>query len=97
VPATSTDQVILAIDQGTTNSKAALISADGRLVASGTARVGVSSPPGWVEQDADGIWTGVLEAIANCLEGQPAWRRTRRGDRGHRALDSARVRGRLAG
>jgi len=62
--------VILAIDQGTTNSKAALISADGRLIASGTARVGISSPhPGWVEQDAERIWTSVLEAIANCLEG----------------------------
>ena len=72
MPATSTGQVILAIDQGTTNSKAALISADGRLVASGTARVGVSSPhPGWVEQDAERIWTSVLEAMAACLEGAP--------------------------
>ena len=70
MPATSTGHVILAIDQGTTNSKAALISADGCLVASGTARVGVSSPhPGWVEQDAERIWTSVLEAIADCLEG----------------------------
>ena len=72
MPATSTGQVILAIDQGTTNSKAALISADGRLVASGTARVGISSPhPGWVEQDAERIWTSVLEAMAACLEGAP--------------------------
>jgi glycerol kinase len=64
-----TGQVILAIDQGTTNSKAALISADGRLVAAGSASVGISSPrPGWVEQDADRIWTSVLEALAACLE-----------------------------
>ena len=67
--ATSTGEVILAIDQGTTNSKAALISADGCCVSSGTARVGVSSPrPGWVEQNAERIWTSVLEAMAACLE-----------------------------
>jgi hypothetical protein len=64
----SSDPVILAIDQGTTNSKAALISADGRLVARGSAPVGVSSPqPGWVEQDANRIWTSVLQALAACV------------------------------
>jgi glycerol kinase len=69
VPALSTDQVILAIDQGTTNSKAALISADGRIVSGGSGSVGISSPrPGWVEQDADRIWTSVLEAMAACME-----------------------------
>ncbi len=70
--ATSTGQVILAIDQGTTNSKAALISADGRIVSGGSAPVGISSPrPGWAEQDANRIWTSVLEAMAGCLEGTP--------------------------
>jgi glycerol kinase len=68
----STDQVILAIDQGTTNSKAALVSADGRLLAGGSAPVGVSSPhAGWVEQDADRIWTSVLEAVAACIASAP--------------------------
>jgi glycerol kinase len=72
VPETSTGQVILAIDQGTTNSKAALISADGHLVSGGSAPVGISSPrPGWVEQDANRIWTSVLEAMAGCLEEAP--------------------------
>ncbi|HEX6757749.1 MAG TPA: FGGY family carbohydrate kinase [Propionibacteriaceae bacterium] len=72
MPATSTGQVILAIDQGTTNSKAALISADGQLVSGGSAPVGISSPrPGWVEQDANRIWTSVLEAMGACLEGAP--------------------------
>jgi glycerol kinase len=72
LPETSTGQVILAIDQGTTNSKAALISADGRLVAHGSAPVGISSPrPGWVEQDAGRIWTSVVEAMAACLAGTP--------------------------
>jgi glycerol kinase len=66
----SSEQLILAIDQGTTNSKAAVVSADGRLVAGGSAAVGISSPRlGWAEQDPDRIWTSVLEAMAACLEG----------------------------
>jgi glycerol kinase len=68
----STDQVILAIDQGTTNSKAVLVSTDGRAVSGGSAPVGVSSPrAGWVEQDADRIWTSVLEAVAACIANAP--------------------------
>ena len=66
------DQAILAIDQGTTNSKAVLVSADGRQLATGAAPVGVSSPrPGWVEQDADRIWSSVLDAVAACRRGAP--------------------------
>ena len=69
---TSTDELILAIDQGTTNSKAALIGADGRVVADGSAPVGISSPrPGWVEQDANRLWSSVLEAMAGCFESIP--------------------------
>ena len=72
MPQTSTGHVMLAIDQGTTNSKALLISADGRLISGGSAPLGVSTPrPGWVEQDAERIWTSVLEAMAACLEGAP--------------------------
>jgi glycerol kinase len=66
------DQVILAIDQGTTNSKAALVRPDGGLVSQGAAPVGVTSPqPGWVEQDADRIWSSVLEATVACLSAAP--------------------------
>ena len=69
---TSTGQVILAIDQGTTNSKATLISADGKLLSRGSAPVGISSPrAGWVEQDAERIWSSVLEAMASCIDGAP--------------------------
>ncbi|MER7246288.1 FGGY family carbohydrate kinase [Kribbella sp. NPDC000426] len=61
-------QAVLAIDQGTTNSKAVLVSADGRVLATGSAPVGLSTPrPGWVEQDADDLWQSVLTAIATCL------------------------------
>src|SRR6188472_1406207 len=64
--------LILAIDQGTTNSKAALISADGRMITAGSASVGISSPrPGWVEQDAERIWSSVLEAVAGCIANAP--------------------------
>lgn len=63
---------LLAIDQGTTNSKAVLVSADGEILARGTAPVGVDHPqPGWVEQDPRRIWASVLEAIAACRQAGP--------------------------
>jgi glycerol kinase len=58
----------LSIDQGTTNSKAVLFDSTGRVIAAGSAPVGISSPePGWVEQSADRIWQSVVEAIAPCM------------------------------
>ncbi len=72
MPRASSDKLILAIDQGTTNSKAALISADGRFISGGSAPVGISSPrPDWVEQDADRLWSSVLEAVAGCIADMP--------------------------
>jgi glycerol kinase len=60
-------QLILAIDQGTTNSKAVLVDERGRVAAVGTAPVGVTSPrPGWVEQDPQRIWSSVVTAVRNC-------------------------------
>ncbi len=57
--------VIVSIDQGTTNTKAVLVDAFGRVLASGSAPVGVHSPAtGWVEQRAELVWTSVLEAVA---------------------------------
>jgi glycerol kinase len=65
-------QAILAIDQGTTNSKAILVSDKGELVSRGSAPVGIAYPrPGWVEQDPQRIWKSVCEAVAACLEGAP--------------------------
>jgi glycerol kinase len=69
----ATREVVLAVDQGTTNSKALLIDALGRVSSWGSAPVGVTAPaPGWVEQDAERIWASVLEAIARCLNGHEA-------------------------
>ena len=66
-------QAILAIDQGTTNSKAVLVSLKGEVLARGSSPVGISYPkPGWVEQDPARLWASVCEAIAACLSEAPA-------------------------
>jgi len=63
-------RAILAIDQGTTNSKAVLVSETGQVLARGSAAVGISYPkPGWVEQDPRRIYASVCEAIEACLAG----------------------------
>lgn len=65
-------KVILAIDQGTTNTKAVLIDKSGQIVSQGSATLGISHPqPGWVEQSASNIWLSVLEAIAQCIRHAP--------------------------
>jgi glycerol kinase len=59
---------VLAIDQGTTNSKALLIGRSGRIVASGSSPLNVAYPrPGWVETSGRDIWKSVLAAVAACL------------------------------
>ncbi|MDX1098489.1 glycerol kinase [Sinorhizobium medicae] len=63
---------ILAIDQGTTNSKAVLVSTTGEILSRGASRVGIEHPqPGWVEQNPLRIWESVQEAIAACLQKGP--------------------------
>ena len=63
---------ILAVDQGTTNTKAVLVSTGGEIIARGSSAVGIEHPqPGWVEQDPRRIWASVLEAIAACLDVAP--------------------------
>lgn len=52
--------LVLAIDQGTTNTKALAVAADGRIVASASRPMTVHYPqPGWAEQSADDIWRSV--------------------------------------
>ena len=64
---------ILAIDQGTTNSKAVLVSTTGEILSRGSSPVGIEHPqPGWVEQSPLRIWQSVQEAIAVCLQTGPA-------------------------
>ena len=60
--------LILAIDQGTTNSKALLLDEAGTVIARASAPVGVSYPrPGWVEQSPADIWQSVLKVISECV------------------------------
>ncbi len=65
-------KAILAIDEGTTNSKAVLVSHEGDIIASASAPVPISHPrSGWVEQDAGEIWRATSKAIAECLKKAP--------------------------
>lgn len=65
-------RAILAIDQGTTNSKAILVSETGELISRGVAPVGISYPQsGWVEQDPNRVWQSVCEAVRLCIEAAP--------------------------
>jgi glycerol kinase len=63
---------LLAIDQGTTNSKAVLVDAAGHVVTRGSAPLSKRHPaPGWVEQDAAELWQSVVAAVAACLAQLP--------------------------
>ena len=60
---------LLGIDIGTTGARAIIVdSADGRLVASGTAEYSLYTPrPLWAEQDANAWWTGTCAAVRAAL------------------------------
>ena len=61
-------KLILAVDQGTTNTKALLVDRTGSARARASRPLAVSFPrPGWVEQDARDLWTSVKEAADECL------------------------------
>lgn len=63
--------LILAIDQGTSATKCALVDSGGQIVAHGAAPLSERHPqPGWVEQDASEIWESVQVAVRHCLDGQ---------------------------
>ena len=60
--------LILAIDQGTTNTKALAVAADGRIVAEASTPMQISYPrPGWAEQSATDIWTSVQRVVAEIV------------------------------
>jgi glycerol kinase len=63
--------MLLAVDQGTSATKAVLVDRSGAIVARGSAAVGLAHPqPGWVEQSAEEIWGSVQAAVAECLTAQ---------------------------
>jgi glycerol kinase len=66
-------EALLAIDQGTTNTKAMLFDAgSGLVIAEASAPTSIDFPaPGWVEQDAERLWAATMTSIDGCLEQQP--------------------------
>jgi glycerol kinase len=66
------DPVILAIDQGTTNTKALLVGAGGDVLLSRSRANRVDYPrPGWAEQSAAEIWEAVAALIAELAAAAP--------------------------
>ncbi|MBH0230925.1 glycerol kinase GlpK [Halobacillus yeomjeoni] len=62
------EKYILSIDQGTTSSRAILFNQDGEIVETGQKEFEQYFPkPGWVEHDANEIWTSVLSCMADVL------------------------------
>jgi glycerol kinase len=68
---------ILAVDQGTTNTKALLVDRAGRTVFRTSVPLEIVQPqPGFVEQDPLALWRSVLQVAAACLSHAEAARAT---------------------
>lgn len=64
-----TKPLILAIDQGTTNSKVSIIDAAGQVVCEAARPVQIRYPqPGWVEQDPADLWQTARAALQDALQ-----------------------------
>ncbi len=63
-----TGEWILAIDQGTTNTKAVLVDREGRIVYRVSTPMEILQPqPGFVEQDPLALWQSVVQVIQACV------------------------------
>jgi glycerol kinase len=64
------EPLVLAIDQGTSATKAVLVNRAGQVVARAAADVPVRHPRrGWVEQSPAEIWHSLRESVTGCLSG----------------------------
>jgi len=64
------EKYILAIDQGTTSTRAILFDKDQNVVKTAQKEITNIFPnPGWVEQDANEIWLSTLSVIAQIFDG----------------------------
>jgi glycerol kinase len=60
---------VLALDQGTSSSRACIIDERSNVISTGQKEILSSFPnPGWVEQDALAIWASILSVMAEALE-----------------------------
>ena len=63
-----TDKYIMAIDEGTTSTRAIIFDHAGHKVADSQREFPQYFPqPGWVEHNANEIWNAVLSTIANAF------------------------------
>jgi glycerol kinase len=64
-----TSPYVLAIDQGTTSSRAVIYEAGGRTISSASQEFPQYYPqPGWVEHDADEIWESVSATVPKAID-----------------------------
>lgn len=62
------EKYILALDQGTSSSRAIIFNHDGEIVETGQKDFEqYFQKPGWVEHDANEIWTSILASISDAL------------------------------
>ena len=62
-------ELLLGLDVGTTATKATLFDLQGKLVASASHGYRLNTPKsGWVEQDPEALWRGVVETIRSVVE-----------------------------
>jgi glycerol kinase len=74
---TDAEPLVLAIDQGTSATKAALVNRAGEVVARAAASLPVHHPHrGWVEQSPAEIWHSLQRSVKDCLSGTDPGRLT---------------------
>src|ERR1700683_3589326 len=67
--------LVLAIDQGTSSTKALLGDGRGEIVGRAQTPVSLATPePGWVQQDGEEIWSSVRRAASEALDADAAKR-----------------------
>lgn len=67
-------KAVLAIDQGTTSTRALIVDASGRVVTMAQVELAQSYPrPGWVEHDPEAIWRDVVDTARQVLEQADSW------------------------
>jgi glycerol kinase len=65
-------QAVLAIDQGTTSSRAILFAEDGAVLATAQRELAQIYPqPGWVEHDPEEIWGATSAVVSECIDSVP--------------------------